>query len=130
MSFTGDSISTLAIDANGANPSQMSNFMNILDQIQTTETAPFAAPSNPNGVTPSVPSGSPIKEGFASPSTTAKISMTKSLSVAVTLTIIMVILTLEPVQKLLDKVFKTKMTKIGVQALVFCLMSVILIHKL
>ncbi len=129
MSFTGDSISTLAIDANGANPSQMSNFMNILDQIQTTETAPFAAPSNPSGV-PSVPSGAPVKEGFATPSTTAKISMTKSLSVAVTLTIIMVILTLEPVQKLLDKVFKTKMTKIGVQALVFCLMSVILIHKL
>ena len=129
MSFTGDSISTLAIDANGANPSQMSNFMNILDQIQTTETAPFAVPSNPSGV-PSVPSGAPVKEGFATPSTTAKISMTKSLSVAVTLTIIMVILTLEPVQKLLDKVFKTKMTKIGVQALVFCLMSVILIHKL
>lgn len=127
MSFVGDSISNLAIDANGANPSQMSNFMNILNQIQSTE-LPAAAPAT----TASVPSAKPVKvskEGFAT-TTPAKISMTKSLSVAITLTIIMVILTLEPVQKLLDKVFKTKMTKIGVQALVFCVISVIFIHKL
>ena len=69
-----------------------------------------------------------IKEKIATEK--VKISYTKSFSVAITLTIIMVILTLEPVQKLLDKVFKTKMTKIGVQALVFCLLSVVLIHKL
>jgi hypothetical protein len=123
MSFVGDSISNLAIDANETNPSQMSNFMNILNQIQSVE--PLALPSQPTVVNTVQPM---IKEKFATEK--VKISYTKSFSVAITLTIIMVILTLEPVQKLLDKVFKTKMTKIGVQALVFCLLSVVLIHKL
>ncbi len=100
MNHVGDAIASLQVDQDGNKPPPAQAVMNLIDKLQTSN------------------SNQPQPQG----------NMLRCVKYAGILTIIFAILTLPFIQSMFDKMFSSSWAKVGVQALVFFIVTVIILY--
>ena len=107
LNTVGDAIATLQVDSQTSKPpAGVTEVFKLLDTLNDNKNK---------------------KEGFKQPK--GKSVIWQCIKFALILTIIMTVLNLGPVQKILDGMFKNQMVKLGVQALIFLIVAVVLLKK-
>jgi len=100
MNHVGDAIASLQVDGDGNKPPPAQAVMNLIDKLQTSS----SDKQPPQG------------------------NMIRCVKYAAILTVIFAILTLPFIQSMFDKMFVSSWAKVGIQSLVFFIITVILLY--
>ena len=108
--IVGDAIQQLQADpSSGSKPSQLEVFDTVLEKLTENAKAPT--------------------ESYAPPTTKPKVGFMQVLKVSLIITVVATLLLLPQVQAIVDKMFPTLVSKLGAQALLIFVVSLLLLQN-